>query len=211
LAARGIPVLSLDYRKALHGVRFPAASDDVLTGWLWGTEHADLLGVPAERLHLGGASAGAALTAGVAKRLRDGAGPSPASVVLAYPLVHRELPAWDPAEIAAIRASGAVFFSPEWFRDCMLHYVGDASKLADPYALAANGDVSGLPPTFILNCENDTLRSSGEAYARQLAAAGGDVTVHLEPGAAHGCLSEPFTPQAVRSLERMSDWLTKGR
>jgi acetyl esterase/lipase len=169
LAARGIPVLSLDYRKALHGVHFPAASDDVRAGWQWAVEHADLLGVPVERLHLGGASAGATLAAGVAKQLRDGAGASPRSVILAYPLAHPELPEWDPAELAAIRATRAVSFSPEWTRDCTLHYVGDPRVLTDPYAFPANGDVSGLPRTFILNCENDTLRSSGEAYARQLA------------------------------------------
>jgi acetyl esterase/lipase len=126
-------------------------------------------------------------------------------------LLHPELPEWDLTELAAIRASGAVCFSPEWIRDCALHYVGDPSKLPDPYAFPANGDVSGVPPTFILTCQNDTLRSSGEAYADQLGSAGVDVTVHFEPGAAHGCLNEPFTPHAGRSLDRMADWLAKGR
>ena len=212
LAARGIPVLSLDYRKALHGVVFPAPSDDVLAGWRWAVEHADRLGVPAERLHLGGASAGGNLVAGVVKRLRDGEGRPPRSVVLAYPIVHPELPAWGEAELAAIRNTpGAVFFSPEWVRDLNLHYVGDPSALADPYAFAANGDVSGLPPTLILNCENDTIRSSGEAYGRQLAAAGVDVTVLLVPGVPHGYLNAPFDPEVVRSLDRIAGWLTEGR
>jgi hypothetical protein len=40
-----------------------------------------------------------------------------------------------------------VFFSPEWTRDSTLHDVGDPAALADPYAFAANGDVSGLPRT----------------------------------------------------------------
>jgi acetyl esterase/lipase len=56
------------------------------------------------------------------------------------------------------------------------------------------------------------VRSSGEAYARQLAAADVDATVHLEPcGATHGGLSEPNTPQGVRTLDRMADWLTAAR
>src|SRR4051812_24452188 len=208
LASRGIPVLSLDYRKSLHGVRFPAASDDVLAGWCWAVENADELGVSADQLHLGGASAGGNLTAGVAKRLRDGAGPSPASVVLAYPLAHPELPDRVGVDLLAIRdVPGAVFFSPESVRDLTLNYAGDRAALADPYAFPANGDVSGLPPTFVLTCENDSLRSSGEAYADQLAAAGVDVTLQMEPGAAHGDLNEPFTPEAVRSLDRIADWL----
>jgi acetyl esterase len=210
LAARGIPVLSLDYRKALRGVRFPAAADDVHAGWRWAVAHADLLGVPAQRLHLGGASAGAALTAGLAHRLRDEAVPSPASVVLVYPLVHPELPAWDPDELAAIAGTpGATLFTPGWIRDLALHYAGTPVALADPYAFAATGEAAGLPPTFVLNCEVDSLRSSGEAYARRLADAGVAVTVQLEEGAEHGCLNEPFTPQAVHALQSMTDWLVK--
>ena len=92
LASRGVPVLSIDYHKCLRGVHFPIPSDDVLAAWLWAVGHANELGTTAEHLHIGGASAGAKLAAGVTKRLRDGAGPSPASLVLAYPSLHRELP-----------------------------------------------------------------------------------------------------------------------
>ena len=79
LAAHGISVLSLDYRKALHGVKYPAPSNDVLAGWQWALENFDALGLgTADDLHLGGASAGAALTAALTGRLRDGAGQMPA-------------------------------------------------------------------------------------------------------------------------------------
>jgi acetyl esterase len=132
LAARGIPVLALDYRKALHGVRFPAASDDVLTGWSWAVNHPERLGVPAAKMHLGGASAGGNLAAGVAKRLRDGQGRPPASVLLAYPAVHPELTGWDEAGLAAIRDEpSAVYFSPEWIRDLSVHYAGRRGGRAD--------------------------------------------------------------------------------
>ncbi|MEU4425180.1 alpha/beta hydrolase fold domain-containing protein [Actinoplanes sp. NPDC024001] len=208
LAARGIAVLSLDYRKALHGGHFPQASDDVLAGWTWAVRNADRFGVGVERLHLGGASAGGNIVAGVSKRLRDGAGRAPASVVLVYPAVHPELPELSGELLAAVRRTpGAVNFTPGWVADMSLHYAGDADTLKDPYAFAANGDVGGLPPTLILNCEADTLRASGEAYADQLRAAGVPVTVHLEPGAAHGCVGDPFTVAARNSIDRMSEWL----
>jgi len=208
LATRGIPVLSLDYRKSIGGVHAPAASDDVLAGWLWATNHADELGVAADRLHLGGASAGGNLSAGVGLRLRDGAGPLPASLVLVYPLLHAELPTPSAELIEAFRAApDAVNFSPEWVADMTLNHVGDAALLGDPYAFPANGEASGLPRTLILNCEIDMLRSSGEAYAEQLERAGVEVTVHLEPGAAHGCLNEPSTPYGQNSLGRIADWL----
>ncbi|BAL89900.1 hypothetical protein AMIS_46800 [Actinoplanes missouriensis 431] len=201
LAARGIPVLTLDYRKALHGVRYPAGSDDVLTGWTWAVANADLLGVPPERLCLGGASAGANLAAGVAKRLRDGAGQPPAKLALIYPCVHAELPRWEPARLAAIRDNrAAVYFSPGWVAAMSRHYAED---LDDPYAFPANGDLTGLPPALIVNCEHDTLRSSGEAFTASLRAAGVAVTEHLEPSAAHGCLGEPFTVAAADVIDVM--------
>lgn len=201
LAARGISVLSLDYRKALHGVRYPAASDDVLTGWTWAVANAELFGVPAERLHLGGASAGANLAAGVAKRARDGAGQPPASLVLIYPCLHAELPPWPPDELEEVRRNpAAVYFSPRWVADMSRHYADD---LGDPYAFPANGDLAGLPPTTIVNCEYDTLRSSGEAFGAMLASAGVTTAVHQEPGAAHGSLGEPFTVAAANIIEVM--------
>ena len=209
LAARGIAVVSLDYRKALHGSHYPDASDDVLAGWRWAVANAGRLGGP---VHLGGASAAASLAAGVAKRLRDGAGPAPASVLLAYPAVHAELPPWPAADLAAVRRTpGAVFFSPGWIRDLSRHYAGAAVALDDPYAFPGNGDLAGLPPTFVLNSEADTLRSSGEAYARGLRAAGVEVHEHLAEGAAHGFLNEPFDPAAADGLDRMVAWLSRPR
>ncbi|WP_229070342.1 alpha/beta hydrolase [Actinoplanes sp. DH11] len=207
LAARGISVLSLDYRKALHGVRYPAGSDDVLTGWTWAVATADRLGVPVERLHLGGASAGANLAAGVAKRLRDGAGQPPASLLLIYPCVHAELPPWTPEQLAAVRGNrSAVYFAPDWVAAMSRHYAGGAG-LDDPCAFPANGDLTRLPRTLVLNCEYDTLRSSGEAFTVALRDAGVDVTEHLQPGAVHGCLGEPFTVAAADVLDRMDGWL----
>jgi acetyl esterase len=205
LAARGIAVLSLDYRKALHGVRYPAAADDVLTGWTWAVAEAGRFGVPAGRLHLGGASAGASLAAGVAKRLRDGAGEPPASLALVYPSLHAELPPGEPDRLAAVRADrSAVYFAPDWVAALSRHYGDD---LDDPYAFPANGDLSGLPRTLVLNCEVDTLRGSGEAFAERLREAGGEVVVHLEPSAVHGCLGEPFTVACANVLDRVDRWI----
>ncbi|AEV83566.1 alpha/beta hydrolase [Actinoplanes sp. SE50] len=207
LAARGIPVLSLDYRKALHGVRFPAPSDDVLTGWSWAVNHPSLIGVPAAKMHLGGASAGASLAAGVAKRLRDGEGRPPATVVLAYPAVHPELTGWDEPGLAAIRDNhSAVYFSPGWIRDLSAHYAGP-DRLTDPYAFPGLGDLTGTPPTLIVNCGADTLRRSGELYTEQLRAAGVAVTSHLLPDAPHGTLNDPFSDAGVRTADLIAGWL----
>lgn len=205
LAARGVAVLSLDYRKAVGGVHFPAPSDDVLAGWLWALEHRAELG--AVTLHLGGASAGASLAAGVTKRLRDGAGELPASLLLVYPTLHPDLP---PAsdELAAVTAVLREKMPPQILQLMSLNYAGSPAVLEDPYAFPGLGDLGGLPPTYVLNSEVDLLRASGEVFAADLNRAEGDVTVEYEPGAGHGHLNEPALEAASRSIERMADWLS---
>lgn len=211
LAARGLAVLSVDYRKCLNGVRFPAPSDDVLAAWLWAHDHAEALGTEPERLHLGGASAGANLTAGVTKRVRDGAGPLPASLILVYPLVHPELPPpSDELQAALDGAELTVDFPPGVIRDLNLNFTGGDAGLADPFAFAGNGDVSGQPPVYILNAEADRLRASGEAYAEQLRAAGVRVEVEFEPGTQHGHVNEPYSHGGQRSVDRIARWLGAG-
>ena len=206
LARRGVPVLSVEYTKCLEGVHYPVPSDDILDAWLWVTEIEPSLGVETDRLHLGGASAGANMCAGVTKRLRDGAGPMPASVVLAYPLLHAQVPAPSGASVAA-DARRADVLSPDVVVDLSENFVGDPRLFEDGYAFPANGDVSGQPPVFILNSETDTLRASGEAYGARLRDAGVPVRVEYEPGTGHGHLNDPNNPGATRSIERMAAWL----
>jgi len=70
LAARGITVVSIDYRLVGDGSgRYPAGSDDVLAAWTWTLDHADELGLDPERVAIGGASAGANLVTGAVLRL----------------------------------------------------------------------------------------------------------------------------------------------
>ncbi|MBL7493333.1 alpha/beta hydrolase [Frankia sp. AgB1.9] len=208
LASRGVPVLSVEYRKCLRGVHFPAPSDDLLAAWLWAVENAGDLGAEPAGLHLGGASAGGNLAAGVTKRLRDGAGPLSASLLLAYSVLHAHLPAASADLSAKTAALADLFLTPDMSEEIDLNYVGAAERLTDPYAFPANGDVAGQPPVYVLNSDADFLRASGEAYAAQLATASVPVRVEFEPGSRHGHLNEPFTPAGERSLDRLTAWLT---
>lgn len=200
LAARGIRVLSVDYRKAVDGIAYPVPSDDVLAAWLWGA--ARLSGARRLSVHLGGASAGAALAAGVAVRLRDGAGPLPASLTLAYPIVHPTLP--PPADG---REDWYVGFTPEDVAKMSLRFAGDTATLKNPAAFAGLASLAGFPATFIVNSERDALRASGELFAEQLRASGVETRVELEPGVLHGHLSHPASKAASASLDRIERWL----
>jgi acetyl esterase len=209
LAERGIVVVTVDYRLAVHGVHYPVPSDDVLTAFEWVAAHTAELRIDARRLSIGGGSAGASLSAGAAKRLRDAGGTRPFSVLLAYPSLHPFLP--EPSvELAAKVSSQPVSErrTADDLDEINLNYVGSADTLGDPYAMPANGDLSGLPATFILNSDIDALRASGELYAAALVAAGNDVLVVREPGVGHGHLNIDGDAGAARSIERMAAWLT---
>lgn len=220
LAARGITVVSVDYRlapvsaaltdsePARDGVLFPVASEEVTAAFRWAVEHAAEYGIDPDRVSLGGASAGGNLAAGVSLRLRDAGGVQPASLLLAYPLVHGALPEPAPElaqKIAVLPADAR--FEPDDVRAMNLNYVGDPVHLDNAYAFPGGHALAGLPPTFVLNSEHDSLRASGQAFAAELALAGVDVAVYREPGTRHGHLNEPENPGAQASIRRMAAWL----
>jgi acetyl esterase len=207
LASKGIPVLTMTYRKALDGVTFPAPSDDVLAAWQWAVSNAERLGVPADRIHLGGGSAGGNLSAGVVKRLRDQGLPMPASLLLVYPLLHSTLPKLAPDDEAYCKSQVKAFASEEFVRAACLNYVGDAAAMNNPYAFPGLGSQHGLPPVLLVNAQFDSLRGSGEAFAAQVAADGGTVVCECETGALHGYLMMPSSPFSHSTIGRMLKWL----
>ncbi|MFC0681573.1 alpha/beta hydrolase [Lysobacter korlensis] len=206
LAARGVSVLAVDYSKALNGVRFPVPSDDVLAAWEWAVANIDRLGVTVGRLHLGGASAGGNLTAGVIARLRDAGGVLPASLVIVYPALHSTMP--EPSEELHGKLEEHGGMPLEVMRQLNLNFTGSEEGLTDPVAFPGHGEASGFPPVYILNADTDPLRASGEAFGRQLRDAGGRVLVEVEPEAAHGHLDQPHSAEGRSSVERIFDWLT---
>ncbi|MFE7406955.1 alpha/beta hydrolase [Isoptericola sp. NPDC057559] len=238
LAAAGVAVVSVEYRlvpaidyraseaePGAGGVRFPVPSEEVAFAFAWASATstgpvAASLGVPAGRWSLGGASAGGDLAAGAALRLRDGEVPgvpgvpgvdagAPRSVVLAYPVTHQELPV-PSAELAAKIAAlpPEKDFPPAAVRAMNANYLGHDGPATSPYAFPGGHDLRGLPPTLIVNSDHDALRSGGEAYAAELAAAGVDVMVDREDGTTHGHLNQPDHPGCARTLARFAAWLT---
>ena len=215
LAERGVAVVAVDYRLApvpewsgdrtpADRAHYPVASEEVTAAFRWAT--ASDTGAPFWAI--GGASAGATLTAGATLRLRDTGQPLPQAVVLVYPVLHAELPPMAAELAAKVRtlpdpgAAGA-----EAVRRMNLHYVRGPAALSEPYAFPGGHDLTGLPPTFILNSDIDSLRASGQRYGAELAAAGVDIVMIREDGTRHGHLNEPGDPAAARSIDRIADWL----
>src|SRR5581483_7358758 len=77
-------VISVDYRLAPEH-KFPAAVNDAITATSWIAANARQLGIDADRLMVGGDSAGGNLAAVVSLHARDNGGPALAGQVLVYP------------------------------------------------------------------------------------------------------------------------------
>ncbi|MGW1675497.1 alpha/beta hydrolase fold domain-containing protein [Streptomyces sp. NPDC002324] len=219
LAARaGAVVVSVDYRLAVGGVRYPVPLDDVCAAWNWlRTE----LAPDAEVMALGGASAGAALALATALRDRDrrerdrerepdrDAALRPADLLLlAYPFAHFPVPALDSttaAEMAALPPT--MRFTTADVEFMVENYVGRLTDLPRD-ALPGAAPLRGLPPVRLLVSEYDDLRPSAELLARQLTASEVEVGSYLAAGMPHGHLNRtPALAEVARSLDFFADAL----
>lgn len=162
-------------------------------------------GVDHDRVAVGGASAGAALAAGVTARLAD-AGRAPWQTLLVYPLLHPGVPEPD-AELAEALAAApaALAFPPAMSQAIDRAMLGGERHTATAYAYAGvSDDLSAFPPTYVENAEFDAFRASGRLFAEQLRAAGVDVTEVTRPGVPHGHLDLVGFAPAAATLDAMA-------
>jgi acetyl esterase len=174
-------VVSVDYRLAPEH-KFPAAFDDAVAATNWVHGHADALGVDAERLAVGGDSAGGNLAAGVAIALRDTRGPRIAMQTLIYPAT--DMVADMPSHLTFAEGYMLTRDAILWFKDNYLRGPGDERDWrASPLRA---GDLAGLPPAYVITAGFDPLLDEGRAYADRLRAAGVRVTYECFEGMIHG-------------------------
>lgn len=88
--ATGRVILSVDYRLAPE-YPFPQPLEDVYQALCWVAQRAPQLGIDAQRLAVGGDSAGGNLAAAVALLARDRSGPYIERQLLLYPALSREM------------------------------------------------------------------------------------------------------------------------
>ena len=165
--AAGCAVVAVDYRLAPEH-RFPAAFDDALAATRWVRQEAASLGVDAERLAVGGDSAGGNLAAAVAIAARDAGDLPIAFQLLIYPATDQRRGHTS----HSINGQGYLLEKPtmDYFHD---HYLIDARSDLDWRASPLlHDELSKLPPALVLTAGFDPLRDEGLAYADALSAAG---------------------------------------
>jgi acetyl esterase len=163
--ASGCDVVSVDYRLAPEHA-FPAATDDAYDAVVW---VASAAGLAAGRpVVVAGDSAGGNLALVTALRARDAGGPELAMMLLVYPVADCDLDRKSYHEYATdefIVNRGDMV----WYWD---HYAPDPAVRVNPYASPLRaGDLTGLPPAYVITAEHDPLRDEGFETAERLRAA----------------------------------------
>ena len=183
-----IRLLMLDYRLAPEHP-FPAALDDALA------VYRALLaqGIPAQRLLLGGDSAGGNLALGTAQAIQAQSLPLPAALVLFSPWL--DLTDRSPSRLA--NAATDVMLSQPLLDEAAALYA-PGLPLDDVRLSPLFGPLAGLPPCLLIASRAEILIDDARRLQQQMLAAGGEVEL----------LEWANTPHAFPVLAR---YLPEGR
>ena len=169
----GITVASVEYRLAPEHP-YPAPVEDCYAALTW---LAGLPAVDAERVAIGGASAGGGLAAALAFLARDRGEVNPILQLLVYPMLD------DRSSLTGKNPNHRMW-------DTRSNHFGWTAYLgkADPQVAvpARRADLSGLAPAWITVGTHDLFHDEDLAYAERLRAAGVPCEVDVIPGVFHG-------------------------
>lgn len=200
-AEAGAVVVNVHYRLAPEH-RFPAGIEDCYAALCWTAHHASELGLDPDRIAVTGPSAGACLSAALSLMARDRGGPRVAYQCLLIPALDDRMRTASMRRVTDRRMINGPGVAHTWET-----YLGsDRGDEVSPYAAPARaGDLSRLPPAYVLTCGLDPFRDEGLDYARRLMEADVPVEVRDVPGAWH--FFEAFAPQGPLARATTSHWL----
>ncbi len=195
-AQLGVTVVAPHYRFAPEHP-YPAALDDVHSAHHWLLNHADELGVRADRIVIGGQSAGGGLAAALCQRLYDEGGTQPVGQWLFCPMLD-DRAASDECNVIWDADSNA---------QAWRYYVQDDPTA--PYAVPGRrADLTGLPPAWLYAGQSELFYNEILVYAERLEAAGVPTQCEVVEGGVHAFeLWAPHTAAAKHLLMSSRMWL----
>jgi acetyl esterase/lipase len=200
-SATGCRLISIDYRLAPEH-KFPAAVEDAIAATEYVARNAHLFGIDAERLVVGGDSAGATLAAVVCQHARQHAGLAISAQLLICPVLDFE-------ETSPSREAFAEqhLLDRATLQADLADYLPDDADPADPRISPLRAlNLKGLPTAIIHTAEFDPMRDEGNAYARRLLASGVTVEHICHDGMIHNFHAmSAVLPQARLVLSQIGE------
>lgn len=195
-------IVSAQYRLAPEH-RFPAAVEDAVTAYRWARENAASFGGDAQRVGVGGDSAGGYLAAAVSLACRDSGEAAPALQLLIYPVTEMDrvaMPEGPHDDDYPLSRADMVWFSEQ--------YLASPEDAANPLcSLRRAADLKALPPALVILAGHDLLREEGVAYAARLRADGVPAVLRIFDTLPHAftamCGAIPEARRAVSEMARL--------
>lgn len=202
--ARGIAknanavVVSVDYRRGPEN-KFPAAHDDAYATYEWAMKNAASIKGDPNRMAVAGESAGGNLAVATAMAARDKGQPMPKAIIAVYPVASGDTVSPSYVENANAKPLNRAMVT--WF---VKNYFTTPEEAKDPRISLVAANLSGLPPTTIINAQIDPLRSDGEELADKMRAAGVTVQQKTYEGVNHEFFGMAAVVDKARDAQMMA-------
>jgi acetyl esterase len=171
-----------DYRRSPEAP-YPSALEEAWTVARWVVEHGSEHALDASRIAVAGDSVGGNMTAALTLMAKQRGDVDFKAQALLYPVTDASFDTDSYHQFAEsywLRRDAMFWFWDQYTTDPQER----AQITASPLRATAE-DLDGLPKALVITAEADVLRDEGEAYARNLRAAGVDVTATRYGGAIH--------------------------
>jgi len=208
----GCVVVDADYRKAPEHP-FPAGPNDAKDVVTWVLAMAREKGEwDADKITVGGFSAGANLCLGVAVTLPKN---TIKAVVAWYPPTDWSLRYTAVRQVEPLqKGQPGVALGPKMRRFFDQSYVLPGTDYSDVQLSPAKAEIEAFPPTLIIVGNRDPLCKESEILVDRLKAGGGIAEIMVVPNAGHGWermveKGSEFEEPKQRALELVKQWLSK--
>ena len=160
---------------------YPAAYEDVLSLYRYVTEHAEELGVDADRIGIGGDSAGASLAALVCSRYEEENVKMPLFQMLVYPFTDGNMETDSMKQF-----TDTPLWNSQYMENMWTYYCGEDRALRSQAAPMHCPLPDVIPDTYIETAQYDCLHDEGILYGEKLKKAGAEVMINDTTGTYHG-------------------------
>jgi acetyl esterase len=199
VVASGMVAVFVNYTPSPEA-HYPQAINEIYTATKWVAAHGDEINVDGGNLAVVGSSVGGNMTTATCLMAKDKGGPKIKLEIMMWPVTDGSFTEASYEEFGAQRFLTLPLM--KWMWD---QYTTDLDKRKEIYASPLQASVDqlrGMPPTLIMVAENDILRDEGEAYGRNLDAAGVEVATLRFNGVIHdfGMLNGLATTPQTKAL-----------
>jgi acetyl esterase len=182
--AGGFAVIGVDYPLSPEA-KYPVALDRITALLLWLEANAAQLAIDADRLALGGDSAGGNLSVAACLRLRDC---GKLGIIKAVLSNYGGFSGRCSDESEALYGGPDSVLNRAEAEQYWRNYLNDPAELDDPYANPVHADLHGLPPVFLVIPELDLVAEHSYAMETLLERDGVTVSSKVYRGATHSFL-----------------------